>query len=176
MKKLFKKRLFLVLSAGIVIMLLVGLYLLKANGIINLPTIEHIRLYKNVDFALGAPEFFHLPTPYSRFWDFLLLPTFLSLLLWSGKKVYPEANPWILGIEMIIIIVLAYFFSSGIFSLYAGALFAAVCGLSFGEWTAIFMSLFLGLIIGLIAFGLLFGLIIGLIAFGIFLGLKQVLS
>lgn len=176
MKKLFKKRLFLVLSAGIVIMLLVGLYLLKTSGNFNIPDIYHIRLYKNADFALGAPEFIQLPTPYSRFWDFVLLPTFIGLLLWSGRKAYPEANPWILGLEMVIIITFAYIFSSGIFSLYAGALFVTVCGISFGEWTAIFMSLILGFIIGLVAFGLLFGLIIGLLAFAAFLGLKEVLS
>lgn len=175
MKK-FKNKLFLAISVGTSIIILALIYLLKEKGLINLPEIESVRLYDNYDYALGAPEFFHFPRPYSRFWDLVIFPGFIALLLWSGKKSWPEANPWILGLEIIIIVFLSYFLASGVVALGAASLFVVVCGLTFGEWTGIFTAITFGLIVGAAAFGLLFGLIISGLSYLLFLGLKNVLS
>lgn len=175
MKK-FKNKLFLAISVGTSIIIFATLYFLKEKGIIQFPTIESVRLYHNPDYAFGCPKFFDLPTPYSRFWDLLMLPVFIALLLWLGKKSLPKANPWIIGIEVLIITIFAYFLASGIFALGAGSLFVAVCGLAFGEWTGIFAAIIFGLIVGLAAFGLLFGLIISGLVYLLFLGLKNVLA
>ncbi len=175
MKKL-KSKLFLAIGVGISIIIFTAIYFLKEQGIIQLPTIESIRLYHNHDYALGAPEFFHFPRPYSRFWDLLIFPGFIALLLWSGKKSWPEANPWILGLEIIIIVALSYFLASGVVALGAASLFVVVCGIAFGEWTGIFTAITFGLIVGLAAFGLLFGLIISGLSYLLFLGLKNVLA
>ncbi len=175
MKK-FKNKLFLAIIAGTSVIILVLIYLLKEKGLINLPEIESVRLYDNYDYALGAPEFFHFPRPYSRFWDLVIFPGFIALLLWSGKKSWLEANPWIIGVEILIIITISYLLASGVVALGAASLFVVVCGIVFGEWTGIFSALSFGLIIGLAAFGLLFGFIISILSYTLFLVIRKVLA
>ncbi len=175
MKKL-KNKLFLAISVGTSIIIFAAIYFLKEQGIIQLPNIESIRLYSNHDYALGSPEFFNLPRPYSRFWDLLIFPGFIALLFWSGKKSWPEANPWIIGVEILIIITLSYLLASGVVALGAASLFVVVCGIVFGEWTGIFGALSFGLIVGLAAFGLLFGFIISILSYALFLGIRKIVA
>lgn len=174
--KLLNNKQWLAIIAGLATLILISLYWLKEQGWIIIPEIESVRMYQQIDYAFGSPEFFHLPRPYSRFWDIVILPFFVGIIIHSGRHTLTEANPWILGLTMLIILILAYCFGSGILSIYAGALFTAVCGLVFGDWTAVLMSLTLGLLVGLAAFGLLFGLIISGLSYLAFLGISYVVK
>ncbi|HQQ38642.1 MAG TPA: hypothetical protein PK086_03765 [bacterium] len=161
MKKLSKKQFFLAISAGILLLILLAW--LKERGWILFPEIEKVRLYKNQTYALGAPEFFKLPRPYSRFWDIFFLPIFIYALAVISKKT--EANLWILTGEMLIILALSHYAASTVVAIYAGMLFAAVGGLVFNEFVGIFLALIFGIIVGFAAFGLLFGLLLAGIAY-----------
>lgn len=173
MKTILQNRLFLVINTGIFIIILIGLYWLKEKGFINFPEIDKVQLYQNKNYSLGAQEFFCLPRTYSRFWDIVLLPPFLLLIFFLGSQARVEANPWIIGLETSLILLLVFTASSGILAIAAGAAFATVCGFAFGEQSGIFVSLILGLIVGLIAFGLLFGLIISGLSWLSFLLIKK---
>lgn len=172
--QLLNNKRWLAIIASLATIILISLYWLKEQGWIIIPEIESVRMYQQIDYAFGSPEFFHLPRPYSRFWDIVILPFFLGIIVHSGRRSLAEANPWILALTMLIILTLAYCFGSGILSLYTGALFTAVCGLVFGDWTAVLMSLTLGLIVGLVAFGLLFGFIISILTYLAFLGISHI--
>ncbi len=161
MKKLSKKQFFLAISAGILLLILLAW--LKEKGWILFPEIEKVRLYKNQTYALGAPEFFKLPRPYSRFWDIFFLPIFIYALAVINKKA--KANLWILAGEMLIILALSHYAASTVVAIYAGMLFAAVGGLVFNEFVGIFLALIFGIIVGFAAFGLLFGLLLAGIAY-----------
>ena len=172
MKKLIKKQFFPAIGAGIFLLFLAILYWLKEKGWIIFPEIEKVRLYKDWAYALGAPEFFEPPRPYSRFWDIVFLPIFIYCLIWSGKRARRKSKLWILSGTMLAILLFSQCLASKIFALYAALFFVGVCGLFFGSLTAIFLSLLFGSIIGLAAFGLLFGLLFSLGAYLFYLALK----
>jgi len=172
MKKNKKKKFFLALSTGIFLLFITLSYWLETKGWIKFPEIEQVRLYFEKDFAFGAPEFFKLPRTYSRFWDLFFLPIFIAALIWSGKKSKQKANPWFLAGEMTGILIFAHYLASGVLALYAGLLFAGVCGLVFDEFTGIFLAFVFGLIVGLAGFGLLFGLLFTAGAYLVYLVLK----
>lgn len=172
MKKLTKKQFFLAIGVGIFLLILALLYWLKEIGWILFPAIEQVRFYKDWTYALGAPEFFEFPRAYSRFWDIFFLPLFIYALAAVRKKTDRQANLWILSGEMLIILTLSHYSASDILAIYAGMLFAAVCGLAFEEFTGIFLALVFGLIVGFAAFGLLFGLLLAGCAYLLYLTLK----
>ncbi|MDP3836815.1 MAG: hypothetical protein Q8Q67_01825 [bacterium] len=174
MKKPTKFRLLMAI-AGSLILMMIALLSLEHFGLIRIPDIDSVRLYRHDRFSFGAPEYFHLPHSYSRIWDLTLLPIFIGLLLWSWRYAKHESNLKHLLLVTLVFMGAAYLLTSNIVSLVAALVFAVVSGFSFGHWTALFISTTLGLIIGLVSFGLLIGLISSFGAFALFSGVKRIL-
>jgi len=173
MKKPTKLRLFMAI-AGSLIFLIIALLKLENLGMITIPDIVSVRLYRQDQFSLGAPEYFSLPRSYSRLWDITMLPIFIGLLLWSWRHAAKESNLRILIFEALIIMIAAYCITSNMVALSFALVFATISGFIFGDWTAIFLSIGIGFVAGIVSFGLLFGLVISAISFSIFLGLKRI--
>jgi hypothetical protein len=175
MNKLFKNKLFLAISAGIIILLLSLIYYLRNEGLLILPEIRQIQLYEKIEYSLGYQKIIELLWPYSRFWDLVIFPPTLLLIIGQWRRMQVKNNPWIAGLTMLVTLFSTYFLASAIFAVYSGAALIIIFGLIFGNNTAILLSLLLGVIIGLTVCGLLYGLLIGFLAWTSFWLLKEII-
>lgn len=171
MKKLHRNKLFLAIAGGLVLAF-ASLILLESSGFISIPDISAVKLYRNPFFSFGAPEFFHLPCSYSRLWDIAIAPIFIGLLLWARKYASSEANLQMLFLEALVLMAAAYILTSIMIVLSVVLLFTALCGYSFGDWTATYIAFLTGFFAGIASFGLLYGLIIAIAALGFYWSIK----
>lgn len=174
MKKIKTKWLFLMII-GISLGCLAIAWLAEIKGLVIWPEIEKIK-FKEDDQLIFKISQLSFPMSYSRLWDFLILPIFLSLIINQGIKAHRYAQVFILAPVLIISLVAGYFFISVIISLIIGLSFILLCGACFGRRYILFLSLLLGFIVGLLVVGLLYGLILALMSWTIILALKAMIQ
>jgi hypothetical protein len=173
MKKLKTNWLFLMII-GISLISLVIAWLLEKEGLIIWPDIETIPFGEDDELIFKISQL-SLPMIYSRLWDALILPIFLGLIINQGIKAHRYGNVFILSPVLLISLAIGYFFATEIISLIAGLAFILVCGIFFGKRYILFLSLLLGLVIGISHLGLLHGFLLSMLIWTIILALRAMM-
>jgi hypothetical protein len=174
MKKLKKHWLFLMII-GISLSSLAIAWLLEKEGLIIWPEIKTIKFSEDDQLVFKIYQL-SLPMNYSRLWDAFILPIFLSLIISQGIKAHRYASIFILTPVLLTSLAMGYFFGSEIISLISGLTFILICGIFFSRRYILFLSLLLGLLIGLSHLGLLHGFILAMLIWPIILALRATIQ